>query len=394
VEGRSSLKRTIIHVDMDAFYASIEQRDNPEFRGKPVVVGADPKGGRGRGVVSAASYEAREYGIHSAQPISQAFRLCPHAIFLPVRVKRYRSVSLRIMKIFREYTPIVEPVSLDEAFLDMTGTTRLYGSPERVGKKIKQRIYQQEGLTASVGIGPNKLTAKIASEIGKPNGFMVIEENKIRQILDPLPVKRLWGIGPKTEEKLISMGIYTIGGLATLSKETLKGIFGNMGVELWNMANGIDDTPVIPLRECKSVSNEVTFGSDQTETAVLHSTILSLSEKVGYRLRKKKMHGRTVVLKVRLSDFSTLIRHSSLARPTFLSEKIYEEALSIFHRLDLKNQAVRLIGVGITNLESIDFQQMELFDGEDERRIKLSAVIDMLRDKFGERIIGRGNRLR
>jgi len=379
---------------MDAFYASIEQRDNPEFRGKPVVVGADPKGGRGRGVVSAASYEAREYGIHSAQPISQAFRLCPHAIFLPVRVKRYRSVSLRIMKIFREYTPIVEPVSLDEAFLDMTGTTRLYGSPERVGKKIKQRIYQQEGLTASVGIGPNKLTAKIASEIGKPNGFMVIEENKIRQILDPLPVKRLWGIGPKTEEKLISMGIYTIGGLATLSKETLKGIFGNMGVELWNMANGIDDTPVIPLRECKSVSNEVTFGSDQTETAVLHSTILSLSEKVGYRLRKKKMHGRTVVLKVRLSDFSTLIRHSSLARPTFLSEKIYEEALSIFHRLDLKNQAVRLIGVGITNLESIDFQQMELFDGEDERRIKLSVVIDMLRDKFGERIISRGNRLR
>jgi len=375
---------------MDAFYASVEQRDNPEFRNRPVIVGAEPKLGRGRGVVSAASYEARKFGIHSAQPISKAFRLCPHGIFLPVRGRRYLQVSRKIMAIFEGYTPLVESVSLDEAFLDVTGSERLFGSAKKIGKNIKKQIREEERLTASVGIGPNKLVAKIASDLKKPNGFVVVPPRKVQPFLSLLPVSKLWGIGKKSEERLADIGIRTIGDLSALSMETLKDIFGNLGSTLWRHAQGIDESPVIPFREAKSISNEVTFEKDETEPSILHETLLRLSEKVGYRLRKRELVGKTVVLKVRLADFSTRVRHTTLPRPTCLSETIRAEVVSLFENFDLHNQAVRLLGVGVTQLSTAQGEQIGLFEEENERRKRVSRAVDRLREKFGEKIIGRG----
>jgi len=375
---------------MDAFYASVEQRDNPEFRNRSVIVGADPKLGRARGVVSAASYEARKFGIHSAQPISKAFRLCPHGIFLPVRGRRYLQVSRKIMAIFEGYTPLVESVSLDEAFLDVTGSERLFGSAKKIGKNIKKQIREEERLTASVGIGPNKLVAKIASDLKKPNGFVAVPPRKVQPFLSPLLVSRLWGIGKKSEERLANIGIRTIGDLSALSMETLKDIFGNLGSTLWRHAQGIDESPVIPFREAKSISNEVTFEKDETEPSILHETLLRLSEKVGYRLRKRELVGKTVVLKVRLADFSTRVRHTTLPRPTCLSETIRAEVVSLFENFDLHNQAVRLLGVGVTQLSTAQGEQIGLFEEENERRKRVSRAVDRLREKFGEKIIGRG----
>lgn len=375
---------------MDAFYASVEQRDNPEFRGKPVVVGAAPRMGRGRGVVSAASYEARRFGIHSAQPISHAYRLCPHAIFLPVRGKKYVKVSREIMTIFHKFTPLVEAVSLDEAFLDVTGTERLFGPVEKVGREIKARIWEQEQLTASVGIGPNKQVAKIASDLEKPDGFVIVRPDEVREFLIPLPVGKIWGIGKKTEEKLYNLGIRTIGDLGALPKQTLHDIAGKMGLSLWKHARGIDESPVISSRETKSVSNEVTFQKDVSERSVLLETLLSLSEKVGYRLRKQEWVGRTVVLKVRLEDFSTLVRHTTLPKPIFMSEAVYSEIYTLFENLDI-HQPVRLLGVGMTKLSSAREQQIDLFEEEDAKRKKVTQTMDQLKERFGEKVIGRGH---
>lgn len=388
-EGRG-MNRVIIHVDMDAFYASVEQRDDPALRGKPVIVGADPKTGRGRGVVSAASYEARQFGVHSAQPISKAYRLCPQGIFLPVRGRRYAEVSRRIMDIFRAYTPLVETISLDEAFLDMTGTEKLLGPAKEVGRRIKGQIREQESLTASVGIGPNKLVAKIASDLEKPDGFVVVRSEDVQAFLAPLPVGKLWGIGKKTEERLADLGIRTVGELAVLSQETLERMFGRMGLVLWERAHGIDGSPVVPLHEAKSISNERTFEEDVGDPSVLQNTLLRLSEKVGYRLRKAGLVGRTVVLKVRLSDFTTFVRHATFSGPTFLGETIYAEALSLFENVNLRRQAVRLLGVGMTQLSSATAMQTDLFGEGDEKRKRVSQAVDRLKQKYGEGVIGRG----
>lgn len=384
------MARTIIHVDMDAFFASVEQRDNPEFRGKPVIVGADPKHGKGRGVVSAASYEARKYSVHSAQPISQAYRLCPNGIFLPVRGKRYKEVSNKIMAIFQKYTPLVEAISLDEAFLDMTGTERLFGRAEEVGRRIKARIWEQEQLTASVGIGPNKFLAKIASGLKKPDGFVVVRAEEVQEFLAPLPIGKLWGVGKKTEERLTELGIHTVGELSAYPQETLQGSFGKMGLALWQCAHGIDESPVISSREAKSISNEITFNENVTDLSKLRETLLHLSEKVGYRLRKHELVGRTVVLKLRFADFSTLVRHATLRRPTFLTETIYDEIISLFENVRLHHQPVRLLGVGVTQLSSALEQQVDLFENENEKRKRMSQAVDQLKERFGEKIIGRG----
>lgn len=383
------MERTIIHVDMDAFYATVEQRDNPDFLGKPVIVGANPRHGRGRGVVSTASYEARKYGIHSAQPISQAYRLCPNGIFLPVRGKRYVHVSRAIMAILREYSPVVETVSLDEAFLDVTGTERLFGHAEEIGKQMKVRIKEQERLTASVGIGPNKLVAKIASDLKKPDGFVVVGREEVRQFLSPLPVSRLWGIGKKTEEKLANLGITTIGELALLSKKTSQDCFGKLGVVLWQYAQGIDDSPVISSREAKSISNELTFQKDVTDIQVLRETLLQLSEKVGYRLRSQNMVGRTVTLKIRWSDFSTYIRHKTYPKSIFMGDTIYAGIFALIENIDI-HQPVRLLGVGVTQLSRADEHQMELFGIENGKSQIVDETMDRIKNKFGEKIIGRG----
>ncbi|MBN2030047.1 DNA polymerase IV [bacterium] len=374
---------------MDAFYATVEQRDNPDFLGKPVIVGANPRHGRGRGVVSTASYEARKYGIHSAQPISQAYRLCPNGIFLPVRGKRYVHVSRAIMAILREYSPVVETVSLDEAFLDVTGTERLFGHAEEIGKQMKVRIKEQERLTASVGIGPNKLVAKIASDLKKPDGFVVVGREEVRQFLSPLPVSRLWGIGKKTEEKLANLGITTIGELALLSKKTSQDCFGKLGVVLWQYAQGIDDSPVISSREAKSISNELTFQKDVTDIQVLRETLLQLSEKVGYRLRSQNMVGRTVTLKIRWSDFSTYIRHKTYPKSIFMGDTIYAGIFALIENIDI-HQPVRLLGVGVTQLSRADEHQMELFGIENGKSQIVDETMDRIKNKFGEKIIGRG----
>lgn len=382
--------RSILHVDMDAFYASVEQRDNPEFKGKPVIVGAAPRMGRGRGVVSAASYEARKYGIHSAQPISRAYRLCPNGIFLPVRGKRYVQVSRCIMAIFREYTPVVGTISLDEAFLDMTGTERLFGKVEAIGREIKNRIWESQNLTASVGIGPNKLIAKIASDLDKPDGFIVVKPESVCDFLSPLPVRKLWGIGKQTGEVLNRMGIHTVCHLAKIPRKILNDNFGRMGDLLWNYARGIDESPVISDHEVKSVSNERTFSQDVTDEARLHQTLLALSEKVGFRLRNQELMGRTVTLKVRLADFTTFVRHATLPRPFFMSETIYREVFQLFRNLDTLGQPIRLLGVGVTQLSTAGEGQIDMFAEEDANRIKVSNAVDRLKHKYGDRIIRRG----
>jgi DNA polymerase-4 len=384
------MTRIIMHIDMDAFYASVEQKDNPEIKGKPVIVGADPKKGKGRGVVSAASYEAREYGIHSAMPISKAYYLCPQGIFLSVRGQRYEQISRKIIEIFHEYSPCVETISLDEAFLDITGSERLFGSPKKVGMEIKERIRNQEKLTASVGIGPNKLVSKIASDINKPDGLVIVQPCDVEFFLRDLPVQKIWGIGRETEKKLKGMGIRTVGQLASFSKDILEHVFGKMGVSLWNRANGIDDSPVISFRATKSISNEITFEKDELNREVLCETLLRLSEKVGYRLRKNRLMGKTVALKIRYTDFSTQIRHSTVERPLFNSEDIYSEIRRLFQNSVHSMNPVRLLGVGITQFVSRSEIQEDLFNDPEIKKRHASQAIDTLKDKYGEKIIGRG----
>ena len=281
--------RQIIHVDMDAFYASVEQRDNPELRGKPVVVGGKPKS---RGVVATCSYEARKYGIRSAMPLSEAYRRCPHAVFLPVDFAKYRRVSQQLHKIFQDYTPLVEPLSLDEAFLDVTASLRLFGSAENIARELKKRIKDELNLTASIGLAPNKFLAKIASDIQKPDGFVVIDEDQIEAFLDPLPVERIWGVGPKTAEQLHELNVRTVRDLKKIDKPTLNRLFGQLGNQLYYLARGIDDRPVEPEREAKSIGREITFQQDLTDPEVLKTYLLDLSLDVGRRLRKAGLKAR------------------------------------------------------------------------------------------------------
>jgi DNA polymerase-4 len=384
------MNRVIMHIDMDAFFASVEQKDNPDLQGKPVIVGADPKQGKGRGVVSAASYEARKYGIHSAMPISKAYRLCPKGFFMPPRGRRYMQISRKIMNIFHQYSPLVEAISLDEAFLDLTGTKRLLGKPENIGREIKDAIQNQEKLTASVGIGPNKLIAKIASDMEKPEGFVIVEPNQTIDFLKPLPVRAIWGIGRESEKKFREMGIQTVGQLASLSKETMSMVFGNMGESYLERARGIDENPVISLREVKSISNEHTFEKDETDLDKLLELLLRLSEKVGYRLRKRHLMGKTVFIKIRFSDFSSRIRHATLSVPVFNSEEIYVEARTLFLNHTIPSHAVRLLGVGITHLFPQSESQGDLFNEISLKRTSATRAVDQLKNKYGEKIIGRG----
>ena len=386
------MTRRIIHVDMDAFYASVEQRDNPSIRNRPVVVGADPDEGRGRGVVSAASYEARSFGIHSAMPISQAYRRCPDAVFLPVNMKKYREVSRGIMAVFLDYTPLVEAVSLDEAFLDVSDAKRLFSGAELIGRKIKTRILEEHDLTASVGVAPNKLLAKMASEFDKPDGFTVIDETHVVAFLDPLPVTALWGVGKKTEERLASMGINRIEQLRKIPGKHLVSMFGKGGEQLYHYSRGIDSSAVLAESKVKSISNEITFRHDETRHGEIQQTILHLSEKVGYRLRKKHFTARTVAVKLRFSDFETKVKAKTLTRPTIHSEDIYAAALTIYQSMNLQFRAIRLIGVGVSHLSEGKGNQTSLFEGEETERESLTAALDALKRRFGEKAIGRGPR--
>jgi DNA polymerase-4 len=289
--------RYIIHVDMDAFYASVEQLDNPEFIGKPVIVGGDPKQ---RGVVSAASYGAREFGVHSAMPMSKAIRLCPNAIVLPVRMKRYVELSQQIHAIFEKFTPQIEPISLDEAFLDVTESLQLFGSAEKIGRDIKHQIKEQLGLVASVGIAANKFLAKLASDLDKPDGFVVITEKNKQQILDSLPVSKIWGVGKVTEKALRSKGINTIGQLRKTPADILEGIFGDQTPHMLRLAQGIDSREVESSREAKSISSEQTFATDITNKNILLNVLLNQVEDIAQRLRTNDLEARTIKRVIRL----------------------------------------------------------------------------------------------
>lgn len=388
------MTRTILLVDMDAFFASVEQRDHPELKGRPVVVGADPKGGFGRGVVATASYEARAFGIHSGQPISQAFRLCPHAHFLPVRIQRYTEVSARIMWILEHYTPFIEPVSLDEAFLDLTGTERLWGKAESVAREIKEKIRTQEQLTASIGIGPNKCIAKMACDYGKPDGLFIVEKNQVHDFLDPLPIGKLYGVGESTARELERMGLNTIGKLRQYPKTHLVRVFGVIGAYLWERANGKDPSPVIPYRDAKSVSHETTFETDISDMNVVRETLLGLAEKVGFRVREMGAIGHVVTLKIRFYDYQTHIRHSRLKEGTDLSEVIYRTALRLLAEFASDPRPIRLIGIGLGGLLYRSECQLNLFtEKEYMKRKQVHEAVDKLKRKYGDDIIFRGRPL-
>jgi DNA polymerase-4 len=383
---------TILHVDMDAFYASVEQRDRPELRGKPVIVGGRAES---RGVVSAASYEARAFGVHSAMPMVIALRLCPQGIFLPVRMKQYATISQQIRDIFLSFTPLVEPLSLDEAFLDVRGCEALFGPAAVVARRLKDRIRSEVGLTASIGAATNKFLAKLATELGKPDGLVVLEPERVRATLDPLPVSKIWGVGAKSENQLHALGLRTIGQLAAFPEQLVSDHLGEAGRHIWRLARGEDDRPVVPDAEAKSVSTETTFPRDIGEREVLRGCLLELVEQLGQRLRQAGVRARTIDLKIRTSDFRTYSRSITLPEPTDLTESIWRAAGHLFEqRVPETWLPVRLLGVGAGGLVRDAPVQGDLFDGEWQTRQRaLDQTVDAIRREFGDDALRRASSL-
>ncbi|HOA40719.1 MAG TPA: DNA polymerase IV [Halanaerobiales bacterium] len=378
----------IMHVDMDAFYAAVEQQDNPTLKGKPVIVG----GLSNRGVVSTASYEARKYGVHSAMPIVEAKRLCPEGVFLPGRHDRYAEVSRQIFEIFYHYTPLVEKLSIDEAFLDLTGCSRLFGDPIQIGKKIKEELYNKLGLTASIGLARNKFLAKLASDLDKPDGFFILEEKDIDRILEPLDISKVWGVGKKTEELLKSKGIDTIGRLKSLSLDELEMLLGKNGIQLYYLSRGIDNRKVEVNNQVKSISHEETFAENRVDKNLILASLLRMSIKVSRRLRKAGLQGSTIEIKVRYGDFTTYNRSVSLAVGTNKTDIIYEKAIYLLEKNRLLGKPIRLLGVGVSNLSPEGAQQLSLFENN-IKMDKLDKTIDLLRDRFGESSVMRARNL-
>ncbi len=353
----------ILHVDMDAFYASVEQRDDPSLRGRPVVVG----GAGGRGVVAAASYEARVFGVHSAMPMVRARRLCPDLVIVGNRFDRYREVSRQVMAILRDVTPLVEPLSLDEAFLDVAGAVRLFGPPPVIGEQIRARVRDEVDLPCSVGVGPTKSVAKLLSAKAKPDGLLHWPADEVVERLRPLPVRELWGAGPKTVERLESFGLDTVGAIADTDQRTLQRVAGeSVGLKLSQLARGEDPRRVSPKEPARSVSASMTFDEDIDDPDLLHRRILQLSEKVGRRLRAADIAGRTITLTVRFASFETITRSRTLPAPTDRTHDISSISDALLDGLRLERARVRLLGVGVSNLE----------DGGMPEQLSLDAAVD------------------
>jgi DNA polymerase-4 len=339
-------RRTILHLDMDAFYASVEIRDDPSLRGKPVIVGGSER----RGVVCAASYEARKFGVRSALPMATAHRLCPKGIFLPVRMARYREVSRQVFEIFHRYTPLVEPLSVDEAFLDVTGCERLFGPGETIARLIKEAVREETGLTVSAGVATSKHVAKVASDLEKPDGLVVVPAGTEKSFLAPLPVGRLWGVGKVMQGALERMGIRTIGALSALPVDALTGKFGAHGASLHALSNGIDDRPVETGREVKSVGHEDTYEQDIRGRKTMERQLLDLAHRVASRMRRHGFRGRTVTLKVKYADFEQVTRAESLQQPTDDGGTIYRIAKRLLDKTGVDTRPVRLLGISLSNL--------------------------------------------
>jgi DNA polymerase-4 len=384
------MTRTIIHVDMDAFYASVEQRDDPSLKGKPVIVGGVT--GR-RGVVSAASYEARRYGVHSAMPIARARRLCPDGVYLQGDMDKYCAASKHLRSIFSSYTPLVEPLSLDEAFLDVTAGIRLWGSAERIGREIKERVRSELDLTASVGIAPNKFLAKMASDREKPDGLTIVRPGGEAEFLHDLPVSAIHGVGKVTTRRMAEHGIETIGQLAAMSREELRRLFGKQGEHLHELSHGIEESEVVPEAEAKSISHEVTFDEDIGDRKEIRTTLATLSDRVGARLRQGGLVAGTVGIKVRRADFSTTTKERTLREPVDADDQIFSVAWALFQDVPLHGQKVRLLGVTASGLDGSS-GQLDLFAESRERSRRAMRAVDSIRKKFGSDAIGRASQAR
>lgn len=380
--------RQIIHLDMDAFYPAVEVLDNPDLKGKPVIVG----GSRTRGVVSSASYEARKFGVHSAQPIATATRLCPHGIYLPVRMSRYQEVSDQIFEIFQRFTPLVEGLSIDEAFLDVTGSVRLFGKPEHVARKIKETVFKETGLTVSAGVAPSKFVAKIASDIDKPDGLTVVHPDRVREFLDPLPIRRMWGVGKVTQETLAQLNIHTFKDLSQMPLEVLEKQFGKHGIKMHLLSMGIDERDVVPEHGAKSIGHEDTFEKDIIDVDLAKKELLALAHRVAHRLRQVKVTGETVTLKVKYSDFTLITRSTTLPEATDDAPEIYSTACTLLEKTAVGKRPVRLLGISISNLSSDSESQLSLFLGDSSpvRKSKLNTAVDSIQEKFGDKFIRPG----
>lgn len=383
------MPRQIIHVDMDAFYASVEIRERPELADKPVIVGGRADG---RGVVAAANYIARRYGVHSAMPTATAMRLCPKAVVLAPRHSLYAEISEQIHTIFQRYTPQIEPLALDEAFLDVSASEKLFGSAPEIARAIKQAILDELHLVASVGVGPNKYIAKLAGDIDKPDGFVVVREEEVREFLAPLPVSRIWGVGTVAARTFEKLGIRTIGQLRHYSSALLRQHFGSSGEQFLLLACGIDERPVVSEHEAKSISNEMTFAVDISDPEVLHEWLHALTEQVAHRLRAHELKGRTVQLKVRFADFTTLTRAQSLPAVTDVTAEIRRVVQYLFEqRIPRPLQPVRLVGVGMSNFGEEEGVQEDLFASQEKhRQRKLDSLLDEMHSRFGKSVVSRG----
>ena len=403
--------RTILHVDLDAFFAAVEQRDRPELQGRPVIVGgSDPNS---RGVVSAASYEARRFGVHSAMPLRTAYRLCPQGVYLPVDGRRYQAASREVMAILRRYTPQVQQISIDEAFLDVTASQALFGDGEAIARSIKAAVRDEVRLTVSAGVATTKLVAKVASDLRKPDGLVVVPPGEEAAFLAPLPISRLWGVGEKTALALREYGVQTIGDLAALPRDLLERRFGKHGAALVDRAHGIDPDPVATGEPAKSIGHEHTFGHDTADVEKIERTVLGMADGVAWRLRAAGLRAATITLKLRDSTFATITRQTTLAVPADLTEPIYEAALMLLRR-ELHGQRIRLVGVTASNFR--EREQLALFgegEGEaggavapavarggnapgpdDPKRHQAAEALDSIRRKYGERAVTRGRLVR
>lgn len=376
--------RWIMHVDMDAFFASVEQLDNPDLRGKPVIVG----GQSCRGVVSTCSYEARRYGVHSAMSMAEARKLCPHGEYVPVRMRRYQGVSQKIMSIFHDFTPLVEQLSIDEAFLDVSGMEKLYHNTEEIGWLIKKRIAAETGLTASVGLAPNKFLAKMASDLQKPDGFTIIRHAEAAKFIADFPVTKIFGIGRMAEKSLLQYGIATIGQLAAAENNVLKKVFGKNADSVHRLAQGIDERPVVTESVPKSIGRETTFTQDLFTEEQCRRELLKLSGQTGFRLRSKGYTGHTLTLKVKFTDFRIVTRSITSETDICCDEEIYALSVKLLHEVDLK-KGIRLLGVTVSNLSAGDCGTLGF--EEDKKQLQRNEAVDALKKRFGENIIKRGS---
>ena len=369
---------TILHVDMDAFFASVTERDHPELKGKAVVIGAGV-----RGVVTSANYEARKFGIKAAMPVGRAQRLAPHAIFIPPDHKRYSEVSEHIMEIFHSFTPLVEPISLDEAFLDVTKAKRLLGDGRAIATAIRAKVEAQEGITCSVGIASSKFIAKLASQRCKPNGILEIPNDRVLTFLHPLPVSALWGVGPKTNEALVRLGLHTVGDIAQTPEQTLIRALGQAaGQSLYELAWGRDDRDVIPEEPDKSISAAETFDRDIDDPEIIAKEILRMCERASSRMRERSLFAKTITLKIRFADFTTINRSKTLPLPIDTTHEIYEIAKGLYEALSIGRARIRLVGVSLENLHTDSHEQLILGARESSWR-ELQGGIDAAKARFG-----------